>query len=76
MDSTNVAGGPRDGNRRSRVDVPELLRSLAPADVALATGITVTQLRSLRQRGKGPAFIRVSARTIRYIGADVDRWRA
>ncbi|OJX78851.1 MAG: hypothetical protein BGO91_12860 [Leifsonia sp. 71-9] len=61
--------------RRHRVTVPAQLRSYTPDEAAAQTGLTLEELRRMRESGQGPAFVAVSKRTIRYLGPDVEKWR-
>lgn len=61
--------------RRHRITVPAQLRSYTPDEAAAQTGLTLEELRRMRESGQGPAFVAVSKRTIRYLGPDVEKWR-
>ncbi|XHC90783.1 DNA-binding protein (plasmid) [Leifsonia sp. P73] len=61
--------------RRHRITVPTQLRSYTPDEAAAQTGLTLEELRRMRESGQGPAFVAVSKRTIRYLGPDVEKWR-
>lgn len=61
--------------RRHRVSVPAQLRSYTPDEAAAETGLTLDELRRLREGGQGPAYIAVGKRTIRYFRIDIDEWR-
>ncbi len=60
--------------RRHRVTVPAQLRSYTPEETAAETGLTLDELRRMRQRGQGPAYITIGKRTVRYIRGDVNEW--
>lgn len=60
--------------RRHRVTVPAQLRSYTPDELSAETGLTVDELRHMRKRGEGPAYIRVGKRTVRYMRIDIDEW--
>ena len=62
--------------RRHRVTVPAQLRSYTPDELSAETGLTLDQLRRMRETGEGPAYIAVGKRTVRYIRVDVDEWKA
>ena len=55
------------------IDNPGLLR---PADAAEWLGVSVTQLEQWRGAGKGPVFIKLSHKTIRYRAADLNAYVA
>ncbi|WP_392341536.1 DNA-binding protein (plasmid) [Leifsonia sp. P73] len=61
--------------RRHRVSVPARLRSYTPNEAAAETGLTLDQLRRMRERGEGPAYVTLGSRTVRYLRGDVDQWR-
>ncbi|TAM67783.1 MAG: DNA-binding protein [Microbacteriaceae bacterium] len=61
--------------RRHRITVPPLLRSYTPDEAAAATGLTLDELRRMREDGRGPAYVTIGKRTIRYLGRDVEEWR-
>jgi hypothetical protein len=42
--------------------------------LAQRTGTSPRMWQSLRQNGGGPAFVRISARCVRYRWRDVERW--
>ena len=46
-------------------------RALAPAETAARLGVTVGELARLRRQGKGPEYVSLNARTIRYIAGSV-----
>ncbi|GIT82173.1 hypothetical protein LLS1_38420 [Leifsonia sp. LS1] len=60
--------------RRHRIAVPAQLRSYTPDEAAAATGLTLHELRRMRDRGEGPAYVTIGKRTVRYIRSDVDEW--
>ncbi|MCU1416166.1 helix-turn-helix transcriptional regulator [Leifsonia sp. NPDC058292] len=62
--------------RRHRVTVPAELRSYTPEQAATATGLTLDDLRRMRETGQGPAYVTIGKRTIRYIRNDLDQWTA
>lgn len=45
-----------------------------PPEVAEYLGMSVAALATQRYRGDGPAYVRLSARAIRYRWEDVDAW--
>lgn len=45
-----------------------------PADVAEYLGTTVPALAQMRYRGTGPAFVKASARKVRYRWTDIQAW--
>lgn len=47
---------------------------LSPEELAAQTGQTVEQLRTLRRNGEGPAYIKISRTTVRYLTGDVTSW--
>ncbi len=47
---------------------------LPPKSVATLLGLTPRALEAWRQRGDGPAFIRISKRCVRYRREDVEAW--
>jgi predicted DNA-binding transcriptional regulator AlpA len=49
---------------------------LRPPEAAPYIGLSVSTLAKQRLRGDGPKFIRLSARAIGYIQADLDAWLA
>jgi len=53
-----------------------LRRLLTPAEAADVLGLSPRTLETHRQRGKGPPYVRVTARTIRYRSEDVERFIA
>jgi hypothetical protein len=62
--------------RRHRVTVPAQLRSYTPAETAIAIGLTLDELRRMRENGQGPAYVTIGKRTFRYILDDVEVWRS
>lgn len=60
--------------RRHRITVPAQLRSYTPDEAAAETGLTLDELRRLRERGEGPAYVTMGKRTVRYIRVDVEQW--
>lgn len=61
--------------RRHRVTVPAQLRSYTPEEAATETGLTLDELRRMRERGEGPAYVTIGKRTVRYIHSDVSEWQ-
>lgn len=61
--------------RRHRITVPAQLRSFTPDEAAAETGMTLYELRRLRESGEGPAYVTVGKRTVRYIRVDIDDWK-
>lgn len=47
---------------------------LNPMQVSKWTGLSLGALAQLRYKGQGPAFIKLTPKTVRYLQADVDRW--
>jgi predicted DNA-binding transcriptional regulator AlpA len=47
---------------------------LAPREAARRLGVAERTLAAWRQRGTGPVWVRVGARTIRYRGGEVAAW--
>lgn len=47
---------------------------LPPAAVAELTGLSARTLEGLRRQGRGPAFVKVSARCVRYRYGDLLAW--
>jgi hypothetical protein len=64
--------GARDTSGADPPDGPDYWNALVNEKVAAAfLGLTVRTVQSLRQRGDGPRFIRISARCIRYRRIDL-----
>ena len=57
----------------SRQDSSEFL---SPLQVARLLGMSAFNLMVWRNRGFGPAFLRITRRTIRYRKKDLDAWLA
>lgn len=51
-------------------------RYLTTEQAATYLGYTTQYLRVLRMRGKGPPFIRLTAKSLRYDVEEIDRWMA
>jgi predicted DNA-binding transcriptional regulator AlpA len=49
---------------------------LRPPKAAAYLGLAVSTLAKQRLRGDGPKFVRLSARAIGYLQADLDEWLA
>jgi predicted DNA-binding transcriptional regulator AlpA len=49
---------------------------LRPPEAAPYIGLSVSTLAKQRLRGDGPKFVRLSARAIGYLPADLDGWLA
>ena len=49
-------------------------RMLTPAEVAERVGVSTATLRSWRWKKAGPAYVKVSAQTVRYPEAELDAW--
>ncbi len=49
---------------------------LRPPKAASYLGLSVSTLAKQRLRGDGPKFVRLSARAIGYLQADLDEWLA
>lgn len=47
---------------------------LTPRALAAQLGVDVEHLRRLREQGIGPAYIRITPRTIRYLSSEVAEW--
>ncbi|MFF1571330.1 helix-turn-helix transcriptional regulator [Leifsonia sp. NPDC058292] len=62
--------------RRHRVTVPAQLHSYTPEETAAAAGLTLDELRRMRENGQGPAYVTIGKRTVRYIRSDADEWKA
>ncbi|MGO4535149.1 helix-turn-helix transcriptional regulator [Leifsonia sp. 2MCAF36] len=62
--------------RRHRVTVPAKLRSYTPDETSIETGLTLDELRRMREKGGGPAYVTIGKRTVRYLRGDVDEWKA
>ena len=60
--------------RRYRIIVPAHLRSYTPEETAAKTGLTLEELRRLRENDQGPAYVTIGKRTIRYLHSDVREW--
>lgn len=56
---------------RQVADLPEMSRDV---EVAELSGISAVTLRRWRAEGKGPKFVRIGERAIRYRRADVLAW--
>ncbi len=56
-----------------QVDPNRLMNEVEAADVLC---YSVRALQNWRHRGGGPDFVKVSARSVRYRRADLDRWIA
>lgn len=57
-------------NRRER---PTLL---APGELAAQLQVNISDLKRLRDQGRGPAYITLTPRTIRYLSSEVTDWLA
>ncbi len=67
--------GARDTSGADPPDGPDYWNALVNEKVAAAfLGLTVRTVQSLRQRGDGPRFIRISSRCIRYRRIDLRAW--
>ncbi len=67
--------GARDTSGADPPDGPDYWNALVSEKVAAAfLGLTVRTVQSLRQRGDGPRFIRISSRCIRYRRIDLRAW--
>ena len=62
--------------RRHRVTVPTPLRSYTPDETAIETGLTLDELKRMRENGQGPACVTIGKRTVRYLRVDVEEWKA
>jgi predicted DNA-binding transcriptional regulator AlpA len=47
---------------------------LTPGEAAAALGMTASRLKVLRRVGRGPAYLRLGGRLIRYLVDDVNEW--
>lgn len=47
---------------------------LTPRALAVQLGVDVEHLRRLRRQGIGPAYIRITPRTVRYLSSEVAEW--
>jgi predicted DNA-binding transcriptional regulator AlpA len=47
---------------------------LHPIQVSEWTGLSLGALAQLRYKGQGPAFIKLTPKTVRYLRSDVERW--
>lgn len=47
---------------------------LTPRALAAQLGVDVEHLRRLRDEGTGPAYIRITPRTVRYLSSEVAEW--
>jgi predicted DNA-binding transcriptional regulator AlpA len=50
-------------------------KMLKPREVAAAVGISTAMLARLRQEQRGPAYVRLGHRTVRYRQRDVEAWK-
>ncbi len=67
--------GARDTSGADPPDGPDYWNALVNEKVAAAfLGLTVRAVQSMRQRGDGPRFIRISSRCIRYRRIDLKTW--
>lgn len=60
----------------SRTDPATNGRLLDPEDVANILNMSPRTLERWRAQGRGPHFVRLSGRRVRYRNADVQRWIA
>lgn len=58
------------------VDALDLERALNSEQVAEILGVTAQTIYSMRKRGEGPRFFRLSRKVVRYRLGDVLDWRA
>ncbi|MEE2524376.1 helix-turn-helix transcriptional regulator [Pseudarthrobacter sp. J47] len=47
---------------------------LTPGELAAQLGVDVRDLKRLRDEGRGPAYITLTPRTIRYLSSEVADW--
>lgn len=47
---------------------------LTPKALVAQLGVDVEHLRRLRDQGAGPAYIRITPRTVRYLSSEVAEW--
>ena len=67
--------GARDTSGADPPDGPDYWNALVNEKVAAAfLGLTVRAVQSMRQRGDGARFIRISSRCIRYRRIDLKTW--
>lgn len=51
-------------------------RALRPREVEILYGLDTSTLQLYRAEGRGPAFVQISPRVIRYRVQDIDNWLA
>jgi predicted DNA-binding transcriptional regulator AlpA len=51
-----------------------VLPALTPAEAAKRLHMSVRDLAALRRTGKGPEYLAISPRTVRYLAGDVSEW--
>ncbi len=49
-------------------------KMLTPGELAAQLGVDVRTLKRLRDEGRGPAYITLTPRTIRYLSSEVADW--
>lgn len=54
------------------MDQPAML--LTPAEVSAWTGLSIGALAQLRYKGRGPDFVKLTPKTVRYMRSDVQQW--
>ena len=47
---------------------------LTPEELAAQLGVDVAHLKRLRDEGRGPAYIELTSRTVRYLSSEVADW--
>ena len=57
-------------------DTPPPLPLMTPGQASNALGITLTELKNMRNTNTGPKFHRLGYSLVRYNTADVMRWKA
>ena len=71
---TALAPSPAEGPLGAEVDADYWLSLVDEKAAADFLKVTTRTMQSLRQRGGGPRFMRLSARCIRYTRADLKAW--
>lgn len=72
MIETDETGDANHSGRR--YPVPARPAMLTPRELAKQLNVTVQDLSRLRREGKGPAYVRITKRTVRYLSAEVAEW--
>lgn len=63
-----------DANHTSPATLPDLDRLLNEREAAQFVGFSSRALQNWRVRGGGPAFVKISARAVRYRKRDLIAW--